>query len=269
MFPYFSPTKYNRQSTFGGEEGVFDDIQQMGTNLWQGFNSNNGWMSHGFKGATSFSALFSTARKIVNKILPGQLNLDLPKQWEGTTEGTYTVTFDLFNTGSVDQMINNRNLCYILAYQNTQSRRNAIITDPVCIYEVKCGDVVHMPAAYMSNLAITNLGNTRSLAIGFNGDDSGVKKIIPEAYRISMTFTSLLQPSRQIMNGLDIGETVEAINSDNDVSRVVEKTATQIFNGKPNNNIGKDFNARAMEVVNQLGNEKDTSYTSAGGDFNI
>jgi hypothetical protein len=54
----------------------------------------------------------------------------------------------------------------------------------------------------MSSLNITNLGNTR---VVFN-------KTIPEAYKISMTFTSLMLPSRNILLALDKNKVVEAIS---------------------------------------------------------
>jgi hypothetical protein len=211
VFPYFNTKKFSRSTSFEPEEGhkIFGSIKELGSAVVGGHNDYGGGKLAKI-GVSSYkwSSVFNAAKDFVNLILPGQLNMDLPEAWHGTTEGDYTITFDLFNSGTSDDVINNRNLCYILAYQNTQSRRNAIITDPVCIYEVKIGDVVHMPAAAMTSLEITNLGNTTSMSF------DGVKKIIPEAYRINMTFRSLLQPSRQIMNGLDTGETVTAIGED-------------------------------------------------------
>jgi hypothetical protein len=41
---------------------------------------------------------------------------------------------------------------------------------------------------------------------------SSQNRTVPEAYRINMTFTSLLMPARNILSSLDSGSTVQAIS---------------------------------------------------------
>jgi hypothetical protein len=223
-FPYFNQKKASRTTQFSTEEeglNPFKSVTELGKAFASGVNgrTGSGIIGDVFKG---FAVIGSAARMgagIIDASIPGKLNLDLPKEWRGTTEEDFTITFDLHNTGSVEDIVNNRNLCYILTHQNTQSRRNAILTDPVCIYELHIPDVVHFPAASMANLSIANLGNTRSISNLFPGKT----KIIPEAYRITMTFKSLLQPSRQILQSEDDGMRVSAITDEQEVLQTINE----------------------------------------------
>lgn len=217
--PYFNQKKYTRETGFSDENSnnPFKSIQSLGEKTIQGFTGRGG-QGRPFGIFAEAAAIFTAATQTIDRLIPGKLNLDLPKFWTGTTEGSYEVSFDLFNTGTQQDIINNRNFCEIITRNNTQSRRNAMITDPVCIYSIDCPDVVSMPAAWISNLNITNLGNTRLIEGLFNGGD----KVIPEAYRVKIVFQSLLQPSRQIMQGLDDGATVEAITQDANINNKIQ-----------------------------------------------
>lgn len=211
--PYFAPKKSTRTTNFGYEDGQnpFSGAIELGE-----YASGVG---ERVKGGSTIRKMFSYAAEIgaggeaiiglANTLVPGKFQLEHPKSWTGTEEGEYTFTFDLFNTGSVNDVIQNRNLCYILTYQNSPARRNFALTDPTCIYSVSIPDVVDMPAAYISGLEITNLGNTR--VVKSDGFNSGNGFIIPEAYRITITLTSLFMPTRNIMQGMDKGNKVTAI----------------------------------------------------------
>lgn len=230
-FPYFNQKKAARTTQFSTEEdglNPFKPITDLGTAFASGVNGRTGSGVVGdlFKYASTLAAGLNTGLKIVDAAIPGRLNMDLPKEWRGTSEEEFTITFDLHNTIRVEDIINNRNLCYILAHQNTQSRRNAILTDPVCIYELHIPDVVHFPACSMANLSISNLGNTRSIKNLFPGKE----KIIPEAYRISMTFKSLLQPSRQILQAEDDGNRVSAITNEDELVRQINDALLEAAN---------------------------------------
>jgi hypothetical protein len=104
--------------------------------------------------------------------------------------------------------------------------------DPSVIYDLHIPDVVSLPACYMDNLEITNLGNTRIMK--FNGVD----RIVPEAYRISMSITSLLLPTRNIMMGLDTGQPVVTIGSEADAEAISNPILAPFRN---NNSSGPDI----------------------------
>jgi hypothetical protein len=227
--PYFNQKKYTRDTAFSDENSSnpFKTISDLGEKTLQGFISGRkyGGLGYRFGLFAEANAIFQAAKGVVDRAIPGKLNLDLPKFWTGTTEGAYEINFDLFNTGTQQDIKNNRNFCEIITRNNTQSRRNAMITDPVCIYELDCPDVVAMPAAYISNLSITNLGNTRLV----EGLFAGGPKVIPEAYRVKITFQSLLQPSRQLMQGIDEGNPVQAITQDDNLNNMIQNAVKQAF----------------------------------------
>lgn len=208
-FPYFSPNKFGRSNSFGYDQGEnpFSNVTSLGRNMLQypGFKGASEGL---FEGIGKVSTLAGLAMGAANTMLPGKIEFETPSSWSGSNREEYSLTFDLFNTGNPEDVENNRNLCHLLSYQNSPSRRNFAITDPPVIYSLYIPDTVHFPACWMSSLQINNLGNTRAIELGQNR----VTRIIPEAYRITMSFTSLLMPSRNILDALDKGNVVEAIS---------------------------------------------------------
>lgn len=142
----------------------------------------------------------------------GQVGLMEVKSWKDTKFEEYTIEFDLLNTMSYDDIDKNRELIYLLTYQNSPSRRNFFITDPVVIYEMYIPDVVSLPVCHISQISVVNKGNTQQIG----------KKNIPEAYGITLTVESLLPPSRNIMNGVEnINNRVQAISSITDITNEI------------------------------------------------
>lgn len=197
--PFFSQKKTNKSNDFG-----YEDNQ----NPFSGLLSMSS-MRSSYRGGGVLAPLVEGAKSgigFLNTILPGKISLENPQSWEKSPEPEISVTWDLYNTGTWEQVQDNRNLAYILAYQNSPARRSAFIMDPPVIYSMYIPDVISMPACYVSNIEILNLGNTRQIQFG-----DGVRRIVPEAYRFNMTFKSLLMDTRNIMNGLDEGNRISAI----------------------------------------------------------
>jgi hypothetical protein len=216
--PYFNNKKIARGNTFGSEESPFAGLLKFGSQA-AGF---------GGKGLLSLigksSEVAGAGIGLLNTMLPGAINLENPQSWTGTSPETIEVTFDLFNTDSVEDVERNRRFCHLISYQNTPSRRNFAIVDPPVIYSLYIPDVVQFPACYVSALNITNLGNTRIINLG------GSDRTVPEAYRIALTFTSLLIPTRNIMRALEKGRKVEAISDDSRFRPIINRAVNAISN---------------------------------------
>lgn len=208
--PFFSQKKTSKQNNFDEENGKnpFSGLTQLASNR-AALQSIGGSRSGGLSWLGTMAAASQAVIGVADTMLPGKINLENPKNWDSSSPTTYSVTFDLHNTGTVEQITDNRNLAYILSYQNSPARRSAFIVDPPVIYDMYIPDIISMPACYVSQLDITNLGNTRQMQL--YGD--GVKRIIPEAYRFNLTFSSLLMDTRNIMNGLDTGDRIQAVDS--------------------------------------------------------
>jgi hypothetical protein len=251
-FPYFNPKKITRGNTFGSDESPFASLLQLGSQA-AGF---------GGKGLLSLlgksSQVAGASMGVLNKTIPGKISLEMPSSWNSTELETVEVAFDLFNTDTYDSIINNRRLCHLLSYQNTPSRRNFAIIDPPVIYSLEIPDIIQFPACYISALSITNLGNTRTMPL------DGGTRTIPEAYRITMTFTALLMPTRNILGSTENGKTVEAVTDsrpfENLSSKVLEyyKIDDSTEEGKQNRAALKEkIKEEAAKIDKLMGNDSD------------
>jgi hypothetical protein len=83
-------------------------------------------------------------------------------------------------------------------------------------------------------------------------DIGGSMRTIPEAYRISITFTSLLMPSRNIMRATEKGRTVEAISDIGPFKRFQEAYAKALAQGfVKDGNVPKGTNDPVLvELIN-------------------
>lgn len=206
IFPYFNSHNLKRNNSFDNDHNPFEGILALSTSVKSLATLGIGSGKHGFfssigAGVPSIQAATGAA----NIILSGRIEFEFPKAWSSGTIESYSTTFDLHNTGTYEELVQNRKFCHLFSYQNTPSRRNFAIMDPPVIYSMRIPGIVDFPVCYVSDLTITNLGNTRVVVM------DGVKRIIPEAYRISVTFTSLLMATRNIMAATEAGTVVEAI----------------------------------------------------------
>lgn len=221
-FPYFNSKKITRGNSFGSDEGPFSGLIKLGSQA-------AGFGTKGLLGLIGKSSeVIGTGIGLTNTVLPGAINFENPQSWTGTEIETIEVTFDLFNTGNWKDVENNRRFCHLLSYQNTPSRRNFAIIDPPVIYSLNIPDVVQFPACHVSSLNITNLGNTRIMSI------DGGDRTVPEAYRISLTFKSLLMPTRNIMRALEENKKVQAISNVTTAQKAAELYAQNLEEGFQN-----------------------------------
>jgi hypothetical protein len=169
--------------------------------------------------ASGISAGGSLIGNIASKAIVGNIGLNSSKSWTGTGGQNYTINFDLINTfNNTNEIRKNRELAYLLTYQNSPFRRNFAVIDPVCIYQLSIPDVVHFPACYVSSLNISNIGNTRSLNL------DGEVRTIPEGYSFSIEFSSLIEESRNIFYGVESSSSrVQAISDQHAWDSLVAK----------------------------------------------
>lgn len=218
VFPWLGDTKFSRTNDFNTESGS-TGLAEIGRNAIS--YGNTGGRGKGKKGkgiANTFrgfaeilggtGAAVKAGSSVLSKGIVGTIGLNSSKSWAGTSGQNYIIEFDLINTfNNTDEIRKNRELAFLLTYQNSPFRRNFAVIDPVCIYQLSIPDVVHFPACYVSDLSVTNIGNTRSLKL------DGETRTIPEGYAFSITFSSLLEESRNIFGGVDSSDSrIEAIS---------------------------------------------------------
>jgi hypothetical protein len=271
VLPYFNPKRISRGNTFGSEKSAFSDLLAFGREI----KSNPLFKAPGSQLSTSSSiaaalgagSTFGKAGVAAfnNTIIPGFVSAEMPSAWSGTEIETIDVSFDLFNTDSYDDVVRNRKFCHLISYQNTPSRRNFAIVDPPVIYSLDIPDVVQFPACYVTALNISNLGNTRTMNI-----DGGLRTI-PEAYRISLSFKSLLMPTRNILRATEESKVVRAID-DSTPFENLSNNILKYYSIDDSTDAGKQNRAalletiktQAAEIDKQLGNDQDSLIRASG-----
>lgn len=205
ILPYFEPQNISRNTVYSGQDND-NPFKSLAADSF--FTKNKIGM-----GLSNITTNATFVKGVIDASMAGKINFEMPKAWESTGTETYSTTFDLFNTNDFSDIENNRRFCHLISYQNTPSRRNFAIVDPPVIYSMRIPGIVDLPVCYISDLKITNLGNTRIIQ----------GKTIPEAYRIALTFTSLLMPTRNIMLATESGDIVQAINDKEDIDSFINK----------------------------------------------
>ena len=149
---------------------------------------------------------------------------------------TVTVTFYLFNTQGLEYIRKNWEFLYVLTYQNLPNRRSINLLDPPCIYEIDIPGYKRFPVANIEKLKVTNEGITRYVNM-INGEvmnrASGDNvKIIPEAYKVTLTVRSLLTPSQNLFQWTDdSSNVVQVFNATSKDSKSPETLPVSLFKG--------------------------------------
>ena len=157
-----------------------------------------------------FDRLTELAGSIGKFVSPGY-GFEPIKFFASTQSKSITVTFPLYNTYSLQTANDHFSFISLIAFQNLKTRTSYATYLPPKIYVVQSTEDggVYMPAAYVSNLDIQSIGTTRAI------DDQGTltgsgnaKRLVPEAYKVSITFTELLPESANIYGGVLGGRVV-------------------------------------------------------------
>ena len=145
--------------------------------------------------------LVDTISQTANITQPG-VYIEKPKYFQNADAGiTRTLKFPLLNTISrseLNPVQQNYELLWLLTFQNKPYKTSFAKTPPPKIYTVSVPGEFSMPYAYISSMSINFLGTIRRLPVSIpalsNGSISSrtVEVPIPEAYDVSISFTSLI-----------------------------------------------------------------------------
>lgn len=133
---------------------------------------------------------------------------EAPKAYKGS-DANETVEIDFYLYNTVDQLDNLKNsikrnweFCYLITYQNLPDRKGINYLDAPVLYKVEVPGYKQLPLAYLSSISITNVGNVRLIDIETGEiapEASGANiKMIPEAYHVKFTLTSVLTNTRNL-----------------------------------------------------------------------
>ena len=127
--------------------------------------------------------------------------IEKPKYFQYPGEGeSLTVKLPLLNTLKKNDKVpyqQNYELLWILAYQNKPYRTSFSRILPPKLYNVAIPGIKYMPYAYISKMDVNFLGTRRRLPVNTPGGKAVTS--IPEAYEVSITFTSLIADTGNLM----------------------------------------------------------------------
>ena len=152
-------------------------------------------------------------------------NVNSPRIWEGSTPNTYMITFHLFNTIAKDSVEKNKKLKRRLQMSALHNQKNIMYITPPAIFTVNIPGIRYSPAAVISNLTTTNVGQMNLI----DGEN------IPDAYSIAITITELVTESRQIFDAAVTGD-FSKVSVQTDVGKDIEKAENGLKAGVNNNN---------------------------------
>ena len=122
------------------------------------------------------------------------------QQYTSTETQSITIKFPLYNTYSTTDAFNNYSFVSLFTFQNLKTRTSFMTYIPPKLYTLDSQALggIYWPIAYVSNLKIDSIGTTRSMSAS---QGYGTNIIVPEAYRVSITFKELLPQSSNIFEG--------------------------------------------------------------------
>lgn len=185
------------QNGFGGSDGIgtaADALAQSAIGLGSQIASTIGTENLKTAGKQAFSKDFSGAKKTLTDGLKGGGNpgsyIETPKfyQYE-QNDAPLDISFVLSNTLN-DDFSKNYELIKKLTKINRPQRIDSIAMDPPRIYQVKVPGHRFIKWAYCSSFSVSFMGTKREI--------DGV--IVPEAYQINMSFTSLTVEASNFMD---------------------------------------------------------------------
>lgn len=176
-------------------------------NQWSpigGLNDVLGGMGNSTKSSDKgniLSSIVGAAIGIATGAMTPGFGFEDTKQFSGTSQQSLTIAFPLYNTLDLKSAFNHFSFVNLFSFQNLKTRTSLMSYIPPKLYEVDACSVggVYMPAAYVSNFKVDSIGTTRRMR---DWDSFGAKEIlIPEAYRVTITFTDLLSQSSNVLAG--------------------------------------------------------------------
>lgn len=124
-----------------------------------------------------------------------------------TNTNSYTVSFPLINTIAKDEWKKNYTFILLFILRNMIFRKDSSSYYPPLIYDLIIPGTTHEPYCYVQQVQVQPLGMMRSLswdaqmfgALVGKGLNSNMTVFVPEVWMVTITFTSLLAPSANMV----------------------------------------------------------------------
>jgi hypothetical protein len=179
-----------------------DSIRNI-ENTWQSTQGLGDFLTSGSVGKTdnfAAKAIGSIAGAVIGSVTPG-FGFEDTKQYGSTSPQSVTISFPLYNTIDLESAFNHFSFVNLFTFQCLKTRTSLMSYIPPKIYEVDGGSLggLYMAAAIVSNFKVDSIGTTRRMT-EWSGFGAG-EVLIPEAYKVTITFTDLLSQSSNVFAG--------------------------------------------------------------------
>ena len=202
-FSYYFPWLLGNGSSIRNVSNQWDKADTIGSAL--------GGIGGGSKAGTSGKLIGAAAGAAAGSITPGA-GSEQTYKFSSTAEQEITIEFPLYNTLSLELAFKHFSFVNLFTFQNLKTRTTFMTFIPPKIYTVDAYAIggLYMAAAYVSNLKIDSIGTTRTMSefSSFGANQA----LIPEAYKVSITFKDLISPSTNIFSGAIGGNRVQVAN---------------------------------------------------------
>ena len=150
---------------------------------------------------------------VVGSLTPG-FGFEETYQFGSTSTQSLTISFPLYNTKTTEDAFKHFSFVNLFAFQNLKTRTSLMTFIPPKIYTIDTGFLggIYMAAAYVQSFKIDSIGTTRRMS----GMGSKGEILIPEAYKVTITFTDLVSQSSNIFAGTMGGTKVNVVEGFND-----------------------------------------------------
>jgi hypothetical protein len=168
-----------------GKRFIFPYLEENFLSLANDFSETNEYLTFGsFNTSDMSKTLLKSLTQLPSLLSPGAY-IQAPKFYDfgKVGEPSVTIHFPLYNTINSYHTERNIKFVKIFGLNNMPYRRSMLQVDPSRIYSVKIPGKAFFPFCYVSSYDVKHVGN-KSLFIN---------DIYPEAYNISITFTSLIK----------------------------------------------------------------------------
>jgi len=183
-----------------------------------------------------------TFDKIGKVLTPGWGREDI-KRFGQTEEKSISVSFPLYNTGTVQEANDNYSFISLFAIQNLKTRTSFTTYLPPKIYtlDTMAEGGIFCPAAYVKSFDVEAIGPVRRMNDFGVGNAAGAGssgyRLVPEAYLVKIVFGELLPESSNIMEGALGGSKVKVISS---MASTAGTSFASTFSNSSNSNPSND-----------------------------
>lgn len=127
-------------------------------------------------------------------------------KFTGASARSVTISFPLYNTYSIKEANDNFSFISLFGFQNLRTRTSFYSFLPPKVYTVDTQDEggVYMPIAVVSSFKVEGIGALRKMSDfgqGTLGVSSTGHRLVPEAYKVTITLKELIPETTNIMQG--------------------------------------------------------------------